>query len=114
MTTSRSSKPWALYVGAISSSLFRVISYVFLRLVSFSYFGSVGAHEYTLQIPIRLCKYIVPGLYLVYLVTIPLASRSTPPTEEKEARNGSGTAKGDEPPARTTVVCVLLRLRLHS
>lgn len=107
MTTSR---PWALYVGAVSSSLLRVISYIFLRLVSFSYFSSVCAHQYTLQIPIRLCKYIVPGLYLAYLVTIPLASRSTPPTEEKEARNGSDTAKGDELPAQTNAVRFLLRL----
>ena len=38
MTSSRNSRPWALYIGAISSSLFRIFSYVFLRLVRFSSF----------------------------------------------------------------------------
>ncbi|KAN0141369.1 PhoD-like phosphatase domain containing protein [Lactarius tabidus] len=84
MTGSRSSRPWALYIGAISSSLFRVFTYVFLRLI-----------------PTRWCKYLVPGFYLAYLATIPLVSRSPPPTEEKEARLNSDATNGDEPPTRT-------------
>jgi hypothetical protein len=41
MTSSRSSRSWALYIGAISSSSFRVFIYVFLRLVSFSCFRDI-------------------------------------------------------------------------
>ncbi|KAH8983668.1 PhoD-like phosphatase-domain-containing protein [Lactarius hatsudake] len=72
----------ALYIGAVCSSLFRLSSYVFLR------------------IPIRWFKYVVPGLYLAYLTTIPLASRSPPPTREKEVRPGSDAVEDDEPPTR--------------
>ncbi|KAH9001679.1 PhoD-like phosphatase-domain-containing protein [Lactarius akahatsu] len=73
----------ALYIGAVCSSLFRLSTYVFLRLI-----------------PIRWLKYVVPGLYLAYLTTIPLASRSPPPTREKEDRPISDAAKDDEPPTR--------------
>ncbi|KAH9174254.1 PhoD-like phosphatase-domain-containing protein [Lactarius sanguifluus] len=51
-------------------------------------------------IPIRWLKYVVPGLYLAYLTTIPLASRSPPPTREKEVRPSSDAAKDDEQPTR--------------
>ncbi|KAF8270392.1 PhoD-like phosphatase-domain-containing protein [Lactarius quietus] len=85
MTNSRSSWRWALYIGALSSSLFRVSSYVFLRLI-----------------PVRWCKFLVPGFYLAYLVTVPLASRSPPPTEEKDVKPNSDATKSDEPHARTT------------
>ena len=49
MTTSSSSRQWALYIGAISSSLFRVFSYVFLRLVSFLYFRVVSSDTNSLS-----------------------------------------------------------------
>ncbi|KAH9063672.1 PhoD-like phosphatase-domain-containing protein [Lactarius deliciosus] len=73
----------ALYIGAVCSSLFRLSSYVFLRVI-----------------PIRWLKYVVPGLYLAYLTTIPLASRSPPPTREKEVRPSSDAVEDDEPPTR--------------
>jgi hypothetical protein len=92
----------ALYIGAVSSSLFRVFSYVFLRLVSLLSFCLVYSNNYTLQIPIRWCKYLVPGLYLAYLATIPLASRST---EEKDERPNSDATKDDGPPTHTNEVC---------
>src|ERR1700733_12251444 len=97
----RTSWPLALYIAAVCSSFFRVFSYVFLRLVSFSSFRFVGSDRYTLQIPIRSCKYLVPGLYLAYLATVPLASRSPPPTEEKEHSSISDATKDVEPPTRT-------------
>ncbi len=100
----------ALYIGAICSSLFRVSTYVFLRVVGFSSFRFVCSDKYTLQIPVRWCKYLVPGLYLAYLATIPFASRSPPPTVEKEDRPNSDAAKDDEPPTRTNEACLLLRL----
>ncbi|KAH9056623.1 PhoD-like phosphatase-domain-containing protein [Lactarius vividus] len=75
----------ALYIGAVCSSLFRLSSYVFLRVI-----------------PVRWFKYVVPGLYFAYLATIPLASRSPPPTREKEDRPSSDPAKDGEPPTRAT------------
>ncbi|KAI9456226.1 PhoD-like phosphatase-domain-containing protein [Lactarius psammicola] len=75
----------ALYIGAVCSSLFRVSSYVFLRVI-----------------PVRWCKYLVPGLYLAYLATIPFASRTPPPTVgKKKDQLNSNAANGDEPPTHT-------------
>ncbi|KAI0253905.1 PhoD-like phosphatase-domain-containing protein [Lactifluus subvellereus] len=59
---------WPLYFGAIASTLFRIFTYLFLRVV-----------------PARLCKYLLPGLYLAYTATIPIASLRLPsPPDAKQ------------------------------
>jgi hypothetical protein len=86
----------ALYLGAIFSTLFRLFSYLFLRVVCLNFlfsfsFGGLILTLHAFQAPLRLCKYILPGLYFSYIATIPLApclskpSRSPPsPSDNKE------------------------------
>ncbi|KAI0303447.1 PhoD-like phosphatase-domain-containing protein [Multifurca ochricompacta] len=82
MTGSRSK---ASYAGAIFSTLFRLFTYVFLRVI-----------------PIRWCKYLIPAFYLAYAVTIPftrpLSPQSpspSPPSTPEDNKQGSNAAKDE-------------------
>ncbi|KAH9967921.1 PhoD-like phosphatase-domain-containing protein [Russula dissimulans] len=58
-----SQSKFPLYLGAVFSTLFRVSAYIFLRVA-----------------PIRWCRYLLPGLYLAYTATVPIAPRLSKPS----------------------------------
>ncbi|KAN0105236.1 PhoD-like phosphatase domain containing protein [Russula decolorans] len=74
---------FALYLGAVFSTLLRVFTYLFLRVV-----------------PFRGFRYLLPSLYCAYLATVPLAPRLSEQTPDPPS--SSSSEKKDQSQSQST------------
>ena len=88
---------FALYLGAIFSTLLRVFTFLFLRVVylfltSFS-LGCIFS-DWLFQVPFRKFTYLLPSLYCTYIATVPFAPRFS--DESADPSSSSSSDKKDQ------------------
>jgi len=89
------------YIAAISSSLFRVASYIFLRVVSPFLIPFMSVVLTSMQIPTRAGPIALPVLYLLSLTSLLLSPQhqdvEVKPIKEERLLQENGSVKKETP-----------------